>query len=71
MAAASTEDRFVTIETKIAYQEKLLQDLEEVLLKQARTIEELEQRVRVAERAMEEDKAQNSALPPHEPPPHY
>ena len=37
------ERRFVTLETKIAYQEKVIADLNDVVVEQGRSFEKLEQ----------------------------
>lgn len=63
-----TQQRFLLLETKIAYQEKLLQDLNEVIVEQAQTIRELTLRCTNLERAFRESMQEK---PAHEKPPHY
>jgi SlyX protein len=65
---ASAEGRFIELETKIAYQEKLLSDLNEVLLARGREIDSLLKRVDALEGLAQEDTADT---PGNEPPPHY
>lgn len=67
--ATPVEERFVRLEVKAAYLEKLALDLDEVVVAQGQLIEELTQRLGQLERQL-----QASAEPTelaHEPPPHY
>lgn len=64
------EERFVRLETKIAYQEKLLFELSEVLTGQARQLELLTARLTRLEAVLQAPEDQASSLP-HERPPHY
>jgi len=64
----SDEKRFIELETKVAYQEKLLSDLNEVLLSRGREIDALLKRVDSLERLAQED---GTDTPGNEPPPHY
>lgn len=66
----STQDaRFVDLEVKIAYLEKTMDDLNEVVVMQARQLEVFERRVRQLERLRQEEAEPNTL--PHERPPHY
>ena len=63
------EDRFVRLEEKAAYLEKLALDLNEVVIRQGQELEELLvrlDRIERQQRAGEDDRAI-----PHEKPPHY
>ena len=63
------EERFVRLEIKAAYLEKLTSDLNEVVIAQGQLIDELRvrlERIERQERAGEDDEAI-----PHEKPPHY
>ena len=68
MADSNFEHRFIQIETKIAYQEKLVSELNEVVHEQSRTIDRLEARVLYLERMLREQMGEAIG---HEPPPHY
>lgn len=66
--ASLLEQRFIALETKVAYQEKLLAELNEVLVEHSRVLSDLEKRALNAERALRETLADK---PAHEKPPHY
>jgi len=68
MPQATSEERFVALETKIAYQEKLLAELNDVLLERGNEVDSLKKRVDALERMYREGEDPN---PGHEPPPHY
>ena len=68
MSSQQTEERFLTLETKSAYQEKLLLELHEVLLERGAEIESLKRRVDSLEKLVREAPGNN---PAHERPPHY
>ena len=62
------EARFVALETKLAYQEKLLAELNEVVIEQSRALKDLQKR------AIDSESALRDAIeekPPQERPPHY
>ncbi len=61
-------ERFVLLETKIAYQEKLISELSEVLVEHSQTIDRLELRVRRLEQALRENAGEPMG---HDRPPHY
>lgn len=66
---AAIEERFVLLETKIAYYEKTNQDLNEVVIAQGREIDALRLRLQVLERQLRSlDEGESM---PHERPPHY
>ncbi len=67
--ATAHEERFTVLEIKAAYLEKLTLDLNEVVIKQGRVIDDLQQRLTVLEREQESE-AEDRALP-QERPPHY
>lgn len=67
--AEDDDSRFIELETRLMYQDKLLDDLNRVLVSHTALIDDLLRRVRRVEesfRANVED-----AKPPNEPPPHY
>jgi uncharacterized coiled-coil protein SlyX len=63
------EERFVRLEVKAAYLEKLALDLNEVVIKQGQLIDELEGRVRLVERQLPAG-VEDEPIP-DEKPPHY
>jgi uncharacterized coiled-coil protein SlyX len=69
MPETSLDERFMRLEVKAAYLEKLAQDLNEVVIQQAQAIDSLLvrlERLERQQRAGEDDRAI-----PHEKPPHY
>lgn len=62
------EDRFVLLETKVAYQEKLISELSEVLAEHGQVIDRLELRVRRLEQALRDNAGEPVG---HDRPPHY
>lgn len=68
MAEQRDEERFVNLETKIAYQEKLISDLNEVLLQRGSELDKLLRRVDSLEKLVREGPPE---APDDEPPPHY
>ena len=63
------EQRFVTLETKVAYQDKTILDLNEVVVAQSRRIENYERRLRALEEQLKS--LLSAAESSGEPPPHY
>ena len=63
------ERRFVTLETKIAFQEKTIADLNDVVVEQSRTFEKLTRRITRLEQQFEQLLGQHDV--PAEKPPHY
>lgn len=62
------EERFIALETRIAYQDKLLLELHEVLLERGRQVDQLEARLLALNKQLE---AGAEPHVPNEPPPHY
>ncbi len=67
--AGAEQERFVGIEVKLAYLEKLTHELNEVVVRQARALDELTKQVVALERQVRADGEGREF--PHEPPPHY
>lgn len=65
----ASEARFVTLETKVAYQEKTIADLNDVVVDLARALEKLERRARTLEQQLESVLSHFDHPP--EKPPHY
>lgn len=62
------EDRLIALEERLAYQAKLLRELDEVVLEFTRRVVELDSRVR----ELEAQRDGGEAIEPHDtPPPHY
>jgi len=64
------ERRFVTLETKIAYQEKVIADLNDVIVEQGRDFEKLVRRMTRLEQQIEQLLGTLDTSPA-EKPPHY
>ncbi|MCP3963731.1 MAG: SlyX family protein [bacterium] len=63
------EERIIELETRVAYQDKLLSDLDEVVQAFAKRVEKVEQRLSDLQDRQPEHQAE---LEPHNtPPPHY
>ncbi|RFA31250.1 SlyX protein [Alkalilimnicola ehrlichii] len=66
------DDRLVDLETRIAFQEQGIQDLEAVILRQQKEIEALTRRLEAAEQRLRAVTPSNLAdLSEETPPPHY
>jgi SlyX protein len=63
------EQRFVKLETKLAYQEKTIADLNDVVVVQDRQIDKLERRVAALEQQIAPFLGQEETI--QEKPPHY
>jgi uncharacterized coiled-coil protein SlyX len=63
------EERFVRLEIKAAYLEKLALDLNEVVITQGRAIVEMQKRLEHLERQLHS--TGDDVAIPHEKPPHY
>ena len=63
-----SEERFLALETKVAYQEKLIAELNDVILERGREIDQLLTRVGNLEKLAREGSPET---PGHERPPHY
>ncbi|MEK6627692.1 MAG: SlyX family protein [Bdellovibrionota bacterium] len=62
------EERFINIESKILHQERLLEELHQVLYEQQTTIDKLEKKIK----ELKEIKTEDSEIrPANEKPPHY
>jgi uncharacterized coiled-coil protein SlyX len=66
---AAIEERFVLLETKIAYYESTNQDLNDVVIAQGRELDSLRKRLDALERQLRSLDEGESL--PHERPPHY
>lgn len=63
------DDRIIALEERLAYQAKLLRELDEVVLEFTRRVVELDGRIRELEAEREQGR---EPLEPHDtPPPHY
>jgi uncharacterized coiled-coil protein SlyX len=69
MEQTTEEERFVRLEVKCAYLEKLALDLNEVVIAQGQLIDELVSRLDRVERQLRA--APDDEAIPHEKPPHY
>jgi SlyX protein len=63
------EERFVILETKLAYQERLLEELNQVLIDKSRELDDLQRRLKNIEELARQGDTDRKI--PHEPPPHY
>jgi SlyX protein len=70
MASADVEKRFEDLEVKVAFQEELIQQLDEALISQQQQITELQSQLKILEG---EFRTLESQMPdaPEPPPPHY
>jgi SlyX protein len=68
--AVSTEDRFVDIEIKLAHQEDMVEELNQVVYQQSRRIDQLAAMVNQLTEHIRNN-AQSGQNPVNEPPPHY
>lgn len=66
-----SEQRFIDIETKIAHQEFLLEELNQVLYQQQKTIDALETTLKTLTKRLEGLGDGDSIRGPNEKPPHY
>ncbi len=71
MSSNVSEERFIDLETRLAFQEATLQDLSDTVAAQARQIEQLERTcLQLLERAASDGAAEKASLSA-ELPPHY
>ena len=70
MSPESITERFITLETKVAYQENLIADLNHVIIGQSRSLDLVELRLKRLEERLKED-ADGRREFPVEKPPHY
>lgn len=68
MTLDRTQERLVALETKLAYQEKLLAELNDVLLERGQEVDVLKRQVAVMEGVYRDSAGLD---PTNEPPPHY
>ncbi|KYG67262.1 SlyX protein [Bdellovibrio bacteriovorus] len=66
-----TEERLIDIETKIAHQEHLLEELSQVLYEQQKTIDHLEKRLIQLSKKIEDGPDGGDIGPANQKPPHY
>jgi SlyX protein len=66
---AADDERFLRIETKIAYQDKLIADLNDVIVDLNRTVIEYRKRLDAVEKAFRNEVERRDM--PNERPPHY
>ena len=64
-------DRLIELETKLAFQEKTIKDLNDVVCQQQQTIEKLEKGYRKLAGLLDEHVQNTSEGPANEKPPHY
>jgi len=65
------KDRIITLETKSAYQEHLIQELNEVIISQQQQIDMLEKNFARLKDDMRNNEPQQSTAENEAPPPHY
>jgi len=65
----TAEARFLKLEEKVAYQEKTIADLNDVVVELHKRVDELRTRLEAAERTLRSELAARDM--PNEPPPHY
>lgn len=66
-----TEQRLIDLETKIAYQDKIIEDLSDVLYKQQQQITGLEKALELLKRQIDSFQNGDNEIRGHEKPPHY
>ncbi len=66
------QDRLIELETRIAFQEDTLQELNDIIVRQQREIEQLQRMVKLINRQLTTLSPAEGSLPQDEPPPpHY
>lgn len=65
------EDRIIELETRLAFQEQTLRDLDDVITRQQRQIDQLEQRMKVVKQQLNNTAVQGADMNAVELPPHY
>lgn len=68
MVDFETEERFIALETKVAFQERLVEELNGIVVQQSRLLDELGERTKKLEQSLREALFEK---PGHERPPHY
>lgn len=66
-----TEQRLIDLETKIAHQEYLIEELNQALYQQQKTIDKLEATITTLVKRYQELLAGGDDIRPNEKPPHY
>lgn len=66
-----TEQRLIDLETKIAHQEHLLEELNEVIYQQQKTIDKLEATISSLAKRYQDLLVGGDEIRPNEKPPHY
>lgn len=66
-----SEKRFDDLETKVAFQEELIQQLDDALISQQRQIATLEQQLKILQSEFRNIENQMPDNTPEPPPPHY
>jgi SlyX protein len=64
----ATDARLIALETKVSYQEKMIAELNEVIIDQNRTIADLQRRLTLVEGQLQGESGREM---PAERPPHY
>ena len=69
----ANDDPMIDLQTRLAHQERAIEDLSDVAAAQAREIERLTGRVAIAERALADmaEALDRAGAPAHQKPPHY
>jgi len=65
------DNRLENLETKISYQEHLIEELNEVIISQQKQIDSLEKKLQQLTSFMQENTGQQASNEPEAPPPHY
>lgn len=66
------ENRFINLETKISHQEHLLEELNQVIYRQQKQIDQLEKQVALLTQRLQEASEDSRLIgPANEKPPHY
>ncbi|MGZ3771630.1 MAG: SlyX family protein [Bdellovibrio sp.] len=66
-----TEQRFIDLETKIAHQEYLIEELNQTVYQQQKIIDKLESTLETLIKRYQELVEGGNEIRPHEKPPHY
>lgn len=69
--AMDNENRFITLETKISFQDKIIEDLSDAVYKQQQQIHQLEKTVELLKRQTQAGLHSDGEIRPNEKPPHY
>ena len=71
--SSEDDDRMIDLETRLIHQERVIEELSDVVAAQAREIERLLARLGITERALADqaDALERAGAPVHQKPPHY